>query len=99
MPMDFRATVRMPTCPIVAMKAKASGTPPKLEATPENDRIAERTQLGKCPRVMAHARKNPMSAPPTALNKLSLIDDQYVPKIKGVLSELILSSVKCPLRS
>ena len=37
----------IPIVPSVAMKAKASGMPPKLAATPENVPYAERTQFGR----------------------------------------------------
>ena len=40
----FRSTVTRPSRPSVARKAKASGTPAKLEATPEKVSVAERTQ-------------------------------------------------------
>ena len=38
--------VTIPIVPSVAMKAKASGMPPKFAATPENVPNAERTQPG-----------------------------------------------------
>ncbi len=41
----------MPIRPRVVIKAKASGTPAKLEATPENVDRAERTQRGNPPTV------------------------------------------------
>jgi hypothetical protein len=39
--------------PSVARKAKASGMPAKLEATPENVITKERIQSGRPPSVMA----------------------------------------------
>ena len=43
------STVTSPVRPSVARKAKASGTPAKLEATPENVISAERTERGRPP--------------------------------------------------
>ena len=42
-----------PSWPIVKMNASASGTPAKLEATPENVMTAERRRLGRPPRITA----------------------------------------------
>ncbi|MNL85151.1 hypothetical protein D3C87_2133610 [compost metagenome] len=48
----------------MARKAKASGTPAKLDATPENVSSPERTQGGTPPSTIAQARKKPITAPP-----------------------------------
>ena len=46
----------------MAMKAKASGMPAKLEATPEKVITAER-EPGRLPLITASAMANPQSAP------------------------------------
>ena len=61
-----------PSRPSVAKNAKASGTPAKLEATPENVSVEARTHSGKPPRTMATARANPARAPSTAEAMLTL---------------------------
>ena len=43
----------IPIVPSVAMKAKASGMPPKLAATPEKVPYAERIQFGVPLRIAA----------------------------------------------
>ena len=58
------------------MKAKASGTPAKLEATPEKVSVAERTQDGNPPRMTAIAIARPTSAPSIAEARLMRIDTQ-----------------------
>jgi hypothetical protein len=53
MPNSVRSkTVIMPTRPRVEMKAKASGTPAKLEATPQKVVMNPCTKRGSPPRVM-----------------------------------------------
>ena len=50
-----RKLVTIPSVPIVAMKAKASGMPPKFAATPEKVVRAERIQRGVPSRIAAYA--------------------------------------------
>ncbi len=56
----------MPSRPSVAMKAKASGTPAKLEATPEKVITAERRPRGRAPRISASVISSPNTAPSSA---------------------------------
>ena len=49
----LRNWVTIPIVPSVAMKAKASGMPPKFAATPENVANAERIQPGVPLRIAA----------------------------------------------
>ena len=70
------STVTRPSRPSVARKAKASGTPAKFEATPENVIVAERTQRGSPPRTMAMAMASPTIAPRMAEARLILIEIQ-----------------------
>ena len=44
-------TVTKPSWPRVKMKARASGTPAKFEATPENVMRAVRRKRGRPPRI------------------------------------------------
>ena len=46
-------TVMKPVRPSVAINAKASGTPAKLEATPAKVNVTGRIQRGKLPMVSA----------------------------------------------
>jgi hypothetical protein len=48
------------------MNAKASGTPAKLDATPENVMSVGRTHVGNRPCTAAHASSTPKMAPPAA---------------------------------
>ena len=64
MPSELSALVRMPVRPSVAMKANASGIPPKLAATPQNDSTAERIEAGSPPIVIAHASPKPSKPRP-----------------------------------
>ena len=52
----------IPIVPSVAMKAKASGMPPKLAATPEKVPYAERTQFGVPLRIAAYASQEARTA-------------------------------------
>ena len=61
-----RSTVTRPIRPSVARNAKASGTPAKFEATPENVRRVGRTHRGSPPEIAAYATKKPRIAPPSA---------------------------------
>ena len=67
----FSTTVTMPTRPMVAMKAKARGTPAKLEATPEKVSRPERSALGRPPRVTEKASSSPNRPPATAVTALT----------------------------
>ena len=60
----------------MAMKAKASGTPAKLEATPLKVMVASRKTEGSPPRITAMAMARPMMQPPIAEMTLSLIEIQ-----------------------
>ncbi len=53
----MRRMVKKPTRPSVAMKAKASGTPAKFEATPENVINVGRNHPGSPPRNTAQREK------------------------------------------
>src|SRR5258708_36783286 len=76
-PKDLSPCVNMPTRPSAEMKASASGTPAKLDATPQNDRTAPRIPPRRPPMVMAQASKNPISPPETVVIKLILTVFQY----------------------
>ena len=52
------------------MKARASGTPAKFEATPENVISAVRRNFGSPPRMTAYASRKPKSPPTTAVTRL-----------------------------
>jgi hypothetical protein len=54
------------------MKAKASGTPPKFAATPENVVSGPRIQRGAPGESAAYAVKTPMRPPRTAVMTLIL---------------------------
>ena len=60
----------IPARPRVEIKAKASGTPAKFEATPEKVVMEGRTNFGKPPSVTAYAKKKPKMPPPSAVTKL-----------------------------
>ena len=77
MPNSVRShTVTSPTGPSVAMKAKASGTPAKFDATPENVTNGLRTPFGNPPNTTAAAIAKPMAQPKSAVTNDSLIDVQ-----------------------
>jgi hypothetical protein len=69
--MSRSQTVTTPSAPIVAMKANASGMPPKFAATPENVVNAERIHFGVPSRIAAYAMKNPITPPSSAVIRLS----------------------------
>ena len=83
-----------PSRPSVAMKAKASGTPAKLEATPLKVMSAGRTQSGSPPRSAASASPRPRRAPSAAdaalISRLSAnesrIDAEYT-YLRGARAE------------
>ena len=56
-----------------AMKAKASGTPAKFDATPQNVIRLERMKGGSPPRMAAYASTNPKIPPPNEVIRLILI--------------------------
>ena len=60
----------IPSGPIVAMNAKASGMPPKFAATPENVVSVERIQRGDPSRIAAYATKSPTIPPSRAVVRL-----------------------------
>ncbi|MNL75933.1 hypothetical protein D3C87_2018140 [compost metagenome] len=61
--MNLSMTVTRPSRPRVEMKAKASGTPAKLDATPEKVMTAARSPSGRRPRMIASAIARPTRAP------------------------------------
>jgi hypothetical protein len=56
-----------------AMKAKAKGTPAKLEATPQNVIRLERIKGGSPPRIAEYASRNPKRPPPREVRRLILM--------------------------
>ena len=76
------------------MKAKASGMPPKLAATPEKVPYAERTQFGVPLRIAAYAIRSPNSAPRSAVVRLIRMLSQYAARMFAVWTiTLTLSNV------
>ena len=63
--------VAIPIEPRVAMKANASGMPPKFAATPENVVRKERIQRGVPSRIIAYAIPRPRTPPITAVTRLT----------------------------
>src|SRR6185295_7265804 len=94
-----RSTVTRPNRPSVARKAKASGTPAKFDATPENVRRVGRTQRGSPPEIAAYATKKPMTAPPIADAALTWMLIQYALRMVGWKRSRRLASVRCPSAS
>jgi hypothetical protein len=68
--------VTRPTGPSVARKAKANGTPAKLEATPEKVSSGPRMTRGRPPRTTAADMANPIAQPSSAEATLMRIDIQ-----------------------
>ena len=68
-----RNAVTSPVGPMVAMKAKASGTPAKFEATPLKVVSVGRRKRGTRPITTAWARKKPAMAPSSAEARLTLM--------------------------
>ena len=86
--------VTIPIVPSVAMKAKASGMPPKLAATPEKVPYAERTQFGVPLRIAAYASRSPNRPPRSAVVRLIRMLSQNASRMFDVWTiELTLSSV------
>src|SRR5438105_3387511 len=83
MPIEASAFVMTPSLPMVEIKAKTSGMPAKLEATPANESTPERIQSGNPPTVIAHASKKPSVPPHTAVIKLISIVLRYEPRMTG----------------
>jgi hypothetical protein len=73
----LKKSVRIPSGPSEAMKANASGMPPKFAATPENVVRALRIHFGVPSRIAAYAMKSPATPPIAAVMKLSLMLVQY----------------------
>ncbi len=65
--MFISSLVRMPCAPIVAMKAKASGTPPSCEATADQESRVECSHRGRCRLLMVRASRMPIVPPMRAL--------------------------------
>ena len=65
---------RSPIVPSVAMKAKASGMPAKLAATPENVVSLPRIQRGVPSRTGAYAMRKPSRPPSSAVTRLTSIE-------------------------
>src|ERR1700674_30320 len=66
-PWSLRKTVTKPTVLMVAMKAKASATPPNWARTPDADMMDRRNRPLGLPVTTAYARTAPKNAPATAL--------------------------------
>jgi len=66
----FRKVVTRPSWPRVKMNARASGTPAKLEATPEKVMTAVRRNFGRPPRITAYASSSPKMPPAIAVTAL-----------------------------
>src|SRR5450759_3733351 len=66
-PWSLRKTVTKPTVLIVAMKAKASATPPNWASTPDADMMDRRSSPLGLPVTTAYARTAPKNAPASAL--------------------------------
>src|ERR1700744_22578 len=81
------------------MKANASGTPAKFEATPENVINVGRIHPGSLPCTAAHASSEPITAPPNAEAALTLKLIQYASRIVGWSRSRRLVSVKWPCAS
>ena len=78
------------------MKAKASGTPAKLDATPEKVRSGERIQRGRPPSTTAAAMAKPIRQPSSAEARAELDRDPVGVRIDGVLRPRMLASVNSP---
>ncbi len=70
MPKPFRMFVTNPSWPRVNVKARASGTPAKLEATPEKVRSAAPKTAGIRPLMIAAASRKPRMPPTMAVTRL-----------------------------
>ena len=75
--MDLNQPVSTPDGLSKAMNAKASGTPAKLDATPQKVIRLVRMKGGSPPRMAEYARKNPKMPPPIEVIRLILILIQY----------------------
>ena len=75
--MDLSQPVKTPDGLSNAMNAKASGTPAKLDATPQNVIRLVRMNEGSPPRMAEYARKKPKRPPPKDVTRLILILIQY----------------------
>ncbi len=73
-----------PAGPSVAMKAKASGTPAKLEATPEKVIRGPRMDCGSPPSTIAADMAKPIRQPMRAEAKLMRIEISKAAMIDGV---------------
>src|ERR1700761_4982776 len=95
----FSSTVTSPTRPNVQMKANASGTPAKFDATPENVIKVGRIHPGNLPCTAAHASSEPITAPPIEEAALTLKLIQYASITVGWSRSRKLASVKWPCES
>ena len=84
----------IPIVPSVAMKAKASGMPPKFAATPENVPNAERIQPGVPLRLAAYAIRSPSSPPRSAVVRLiRMLSSNAFRRFEDRTIEVTLSTV------
>ena len=89
--------VTIPIVPSVAMKAKASGMPPKFAATPENVPKAERIQPGVPLRLAAYAIRRPSSPPRSAVVRLiRMLSSNASRRFDVRTIDVTLSTVKPP---
>ena len=84
----------IPIVPSVAMKANASGMPPKLAATPEKVRRPSGPSSGVPLRIAAYAIRSPNSAPRSAVVRLIRMLSQNAARMSAVWTiALTLSNV------
>ena len=91
----LNSTVTRPSRPSVERKAKASGMPAKLLATPEKVITAERMPSGSLPRIMASAMNRPMMAPKKAEaadTRIEIENEDFVrtARAKGITERRVL---------
>src|SRR5215468_6628269 len=69
-PKTFSQFVSVPVGLSSAIKANASGTPAKFDATPQNVIKLERIKRGNPPRIAEYASRKPKIPPPTEVTRL-----------------------------
>ena len=80
--MSWMSLVTRPRLPRVKMKARASGMPAKLLATPEKVMSAERMPEGRPPRMTAAARSSPNRAP-----RMAVMSDSWMLLRKAIAQQ------------